>query len=260
MGTHFKEGFTIIETMLVLAITGTLAVALLVGVGTSINAQRYRDSVISLKGLLQDQYAELNNVRNDRQGQQACGVTNNGTAYAGQSDCLLMGRYVGINDEGRITTATVIGYESSKPIAATDVGILRDSYTLGLATNSIEEAGIEWGATITWPVSGGGSKPEGTPRSLAFLILRSPQSGNMYTFTGDTAPIAEAVSPTFLKSLVVEGVSVPGQSQRTVCVSPTGVAVAEKLAIYIVAGANNTSGIETRSYQTILDAGGDSKC
>ena len=44
MGAKTQNGFTIIEVMLFLAITGMLAAAILVGSGVAIGQQRYRDS------------------------------------------------------------------------------------------------------------------------------------------------------------------------------------------------------------------------
>ena len=48
-----SKGFTIIEVMLFLAVTGALAVAILVGSGVAIGQQRYKDSVNSLQSFIQ---------------------------------------------------------------------------------------------------------------------------------------------------------------------------------------------------------------
>ncbi|MBC7459482.1 type II secretion system protein, partial [Candidatus Saccharibacteria bacterium] len=155
MGIHAKHGFTIIETMLVLAITGMLIAALLVGVGSSISTQRYRDSVLTFKSLLQDQYAQIDNVSNDRDASWSCGSSaqpiQSGPGVApGQSDCVLIGRYVGIVD-GDISVATIVGYETSSAPGATDVEEIKNNYTLGVSTSSIERKTLEWGSVIAWP-------------------------------------------------------------------------------------------------------------
>ena len=49
MAAKTNNGFTVIETMLFLGVAGALTMGVLVGSGASINQQRYRDSVNSLK-------------------------------------------------------------------------------------------------------------------------------------------------------------------------------------------------------------------
>ncbi|MEP6710564.1 MAG: prepilin-type N-terminal cleavage/methylation domain-containing protein, partial [Candidatus Saccharibacteria bacterium] len=56
MDTQRHPGFTIIEVMLFLAISGALAVGILIGSNVAITSQRYRDSLNSLQSLLQQQY------------------------------------------------------------------------------------------------------------------------------------------------------------------------------------------------------------
>jgi type II secretory pathway pseudopilin PulG len=70
--THSDRGFTVIEVMLFLAVTGALAVGILVGAGVSIGQQRYRDSVNSLKSTIQDRYNQTTNVVNSRGGAWVC--------------------------------------------------------------------------------------------------------------------------------------------------------------------------------------------
>ncbi|MDB5159776.1 MAG: hypothetical protein JWO99_39 [Candidatus Saccharibacteria bacterium] len=265
MGTHFKRGFTIIETMLVLAITGVLIAGLLIGVGSSVSAQRYKDSVATFKSLLQDQYSQVTNVSNDRNSNWTCGSTadpaqSNGGIAPGQSDCVLLGRYVSIVG-GSITQAVVVGFQNSKTAGASDIATIKANYTLGISTSSIATSSLEWGAQIAWPAKGSGAKKPTMPRSLAMLILRSPDSGTSYTFTSDDVNDIIAVNSATLKTMMVEDTTqVPGQLQRTICIDPNGVGVPEMLAVYIGQAADGPGSIETRSFSTITNNGGDSQC
>jgi type II secretory pathway pseudopilin PulG len=262
MGRHFthkiSQGFTIVETMLVLAVTGVLIVTLLVGVGGSINAQRYMDSVVSLKSMLQDQYAMVNNVTNDRQTNVACG-TSTQTVSPGQSDCVLLGRYLSITG-GNVTTATIVGYSIGSAIGATDVATVKANYQFGISTSSIETKTLEWGSRIAWPVSGSGNQPPNTTRNLTMIVIRSPQTGTSYTFTSDSVSIISDVNSALLTSMMVaDTAAIPGQAQRTLCVEGGG-SGPEVLAVYIDPAASGPTSIETRSYATIVALGGDSKC
>src|SRR5665811_997144 len=88
-----QAGFTIIETMLFLGITALLIMGLLVGIGTSINIQRYRDSVSSLQSVLQQQFSEVSNVSNDSLSN-ACYGDNSTNNPRGQSNCVILGRLI----------------------------------------------------------------------------------------------------------------------------------------------------------------------
>lgn len=272
MGTHFiarsttnpQRGFTIIETMLVLAVTGVLVATLLVGIGASINTQRYKDSVISLKSLLQSQYSMSDNVSNGRGTGWTCGSSakpaplSNGIA-PGQSDCVLIGRYLSISDNA-VSSASVIGYEVSKAVAVNDVVEIKSNYTLGISTDTIDATTLDWGSSIAWPSSGSGSKSPTTPRQIAILVIRSPSSGTSYTFTSDNVFNINAVTSASLKAMMVVGPTIPGQMSRTICVSPNGVVVPDMNSVYIGEAASGASAIETRTNGTIQSLGGNTRC
>ena len=260
MGKHSTHGFTIIETMLVLAITGLLVASLLAGIGTSIGVQRYRDSVTTLKSTLQDQYSRVTNVSNTREGTWACddnaipAATNGSGTSRGQSDCVLLGRYVSIVD-GAITTASVVGHENTgsdgDDTELTDVALTKQNYTFGIASESIETSVIEWGSTITLPDTS-------APNAFAMFILRSPTSGALYTFTTkNTAVFAiNEVSSATLKNMMVENTTeAPGQGARTLCIDPDGAVVSERFSIYINAVATGPTAIESRSNSTAKSLG-----
>jgi len=278
MGIHFKQGFTIIETMMVLAVTGVLVVSLLVGVGSSINAQRYKDSVTSFAATLQSQYAQVDNVTNVREGKGTCGQTvtpvDNASGVApGQSDCVLMGRYVSVVND-KITTASVLGYKASNSVATNDITDVTTNYTLGISTNSITESNLEWGASIAWPVIKAGIAGEDNPptavipappqRAIGILIIRSPISGTSYTFTTNSVPDIANISSTSLTNMMVATATVPGQMQRFICIDPapgsTRIDVAEKYAVMIGQSASEASAVEVRSDAITASLGGRSVC
>jgi type II secretory pathway pseudopilin PulG len=263
MGTQNTRGFTIIETLLFLAISGVLVVAMLTGVGVTIQIQRYRDAVETFKTLLQDQYSELASVENEeRTAAWSCSsqaeITEGGTGAKerGQSDCVILGRYVAIvgND---VTMYHVVGYPSGSTTTGTDIAKLRANYVLNISTMTKEETTLEWGTEIAWPESGGGSQSPQTPRSVSFLFVRSPDSGQVYTFTDNTA--FETPTPSSLRNMVVSGATVPGQGDRTLCIDSGGTLTDADSSIYISAYATGPSSIEARSNAFIADPTSTSK-
>ncbi len=265
MGKTDDTGFTILETMLFLAITGVLIASMLVGVGTSINIQRYRDSVTSLKSFLQSQYSDIANVQNDRGNNWKCNsnaVTSQSGALEsrGQSDCVIIGKYISIVN-GTTTVAPVVAFESSTSGSGSDIAILKSNYKLELSTVNQQTDSLEWGTTIAWPVSGSGARTPTTPRSIAILIVRSPESGSVYTFTSDNPPPAANVTDTTLKAMLVTGVgAAPSQQQRTLCLDSQGLVFTPNMAVFIHAYASSETAIETRSNDVIAALGGTTRC
>lgn len=187
MGSKTQNGFTIIETMLFLAVTGMLATAILVGSGVAIGQQRYRDSVNSFKSLVQQQYSEVTNVVNSRDRNWTCDANGNVTAAnvgngksRGTSDCVLLGRFIVLDDSGtKLTASNVIGYKpAAATTAASDILELTTNYRLTASPIDREEAEISWGAQIVKPKTT-------TPMPLSMLIIRSPLTGTVMTFTAE---------------------------------------------------------------------------
>lgn len=281
MSKNISPGFTIIESMLFLAITGLLIAGMVVGVGSSIAIQRYRDSVTTLKAFLQTQYSEINNVSNTRDNTWSCDTatattSQSGTGSAeavGQSDCVVLGRYIEIRGDTQ-SVGVVTGFDNPTPNTGTDVNILKTGYTLGVSTTEQSISTMEWGTEITWPISGTGSTATEsvggtTPRAIGILIIRSPDSGLVYTFTIDNPQPIAGVNNTLLSSMLVTGVtstSVAAQRQRTLCILPSGfnpvvnVLEGSKMAIYIRAYATNESAIETRSNEQQAVLGSTTRC
>jgi len=257
MGTQSTRGFTIIETMLFLAISGVLIVAMIAGTGAAINIQRYRDAVETFKSLLQDQYSALSSVDNQRDDTWNCtplAVTEaEGSEIRGQSDCMVLGRYVTVVGD-KISLYTVIGAGSAS--GGNDITNLATKYVLNVSSVDQETMTMEWGTQIAWPKDGIDAKRDATPRSFGILLVRSPDSGQIYTFTSDV--VADEPSAQTLQSMVVAGTGTAGagQTERYICVNSNGLFVSDDQSIYISQYATGPSSIESRSDGVIESLGG----
>jgi type II secretory pathway pseudopilin PulG len=237
MGINSNRGFTIIEVMLFLAVTGALAIGILASAGVSISQQRYRDSVNSLKSLLQTQYNEVTNVINSRGQDWTCNSAANiadtpeGAGQPrGTSECVVLGRLLTINETGTlITQATVVGYRQlGATTAPSDVQELQTNYTMAVSPINQETTEVSWGAQIVEPKTT-------TPMPLSMLVVRSPLSGALLTFTADGIQ-------TNVKGMVTMANM---QQTRDLCVNPdTGTFVGQRrLEVKIGAFANSQSAI-----------------
>ncbi len=98
-----KKGFTIIEVMIFLAISGLLLIGVLGGTYASIATQRYNDSVRNFAEFLRQIYAEVISP-------ESLGDANGG--FGGNSDdAAIYGKVAvfGLNNQSTIYTATLVG-------------------------------------------------------------------------------------------------------------------------------------------------------
>lgn len=238
MGAKIQTGFTIIEVMLFLAITGMLAAAILVGSGVAIGQQRYRDSVNSLQAYIQQQYNKATNVTNDRGKAWTCDSNGNVSqvenASAGEargtSDCVVMGRLVTVDATGtNLTSSVVVGYRTpGAAVQASDIAEISANYKLGVAPIDKDDQSVSWGARVV--------KPKTTiPMPISILIVRSPLSGALLTFTKDGVQSNPG-------SMVDAGNI---SAQRDLCVSAdAGSFVGKRMEIRIEPFASSQSGVQ----------------
>ena len=114
-----QKGFTIIEVMLFLALSGFLLVGILAGTGSSIANQRYKDAVQDATDALRSAFAFVSDTQIETRdsSHSSCGGTvdaNDGfdssdkNANRGRTPCAVYGAVVMI-DGNRIQTTTVVG-------------------------------------------------------------------------------------------------------------------------------------------------------
>lgn len=230
MGTQKNTGFTIIETMLFLGVAGALTIGILVGSGVAINQQRYRDSVNSVKSFIQQQYSETTNVVNGRDGIEACAnavvvqppaiVT---PELRGTSECVMLGRYITVAENGtKLTASNVVGYRTVGPAEeASDIEEIKKNYKLGASTIDQDVVDVPWGARIVKEKTS-----PSQPLTLSMLILRSPLSGSIMTYTHEsinanfTAIVAVANSDLTRNLCIDMSNSTIGSNRMAVQISP----------------------------------------
>lgn len=234
--SYYKVGFTIIEVMLVLAITGLLIAGVLVGLGSSIGTQRYQDSVSSFQAMLQQQYSDISNTSNST-GVRTCTINGAGKPVLsmaglvlnkGTSDCVILGKYITTLDNKTLTISKVLG----KAVYASnydDITALTLSNVTVSSTDS-ETYTLEWGATLR--------QTNGLVSKFSILILRSPVSGVIKTFINPTAVVSDVTANTLISATYL-------QRSLVTCVKFDGSINTDKTAIYVVPNSANANGIET---------------
>jgi len=229
-----KAGFTIIETMLFLGITGLLVMGILIGTGNSINIQRYRDSVVSLQSVLQQQYSEVANVTNDNLDNSTCGVL-----PRGQSDCVIMGQLITSSDGKSLLFRQIIGHIPTDQLETTDIKLI-NQYKIDVVPGSGISYGIDWGSTLAQQTSNAN-------QSLKFsiLVLRSPLSGVIRTFIDNSNSVAESDAVDTIKSEVQALVNLPLPSKVKMCVNSNGLFNGNRMAVLVTSNATSASGVET---------------
>ena len=248
MGAQKQHGFTIIEVLLFIAISGGLLAALLVGVNGSIEQQRYRDSVTSLASFMQSQYDKALNTSNSRSSSLNCdaaGIVSAAGTQPGTTDCLIIGRLITGDQNGvSLRSTDIIAYvvDSNAFEEKSDVDSLRTSGVVKLMLAGGADASLwdeytpEWGAK-SMPLDATGAA-FGSGGKFAMAIIRSPKNGSMMTFVGNGA--SENIQDELISA---EGLKNP----LTLCVEPDGFAAPQKRAIVIAPNTISPAGVSTKA-------------
>lgn len=206
-----QRGFTVIELMLFLGITGGLFAALMIGVNTNITQQRYKESVTSYAALLQKQFSEVVNTRNERDDSLRCVdgiVDDSGTGATdprGASSCVILGRYVFVKEGKRVETGSVIGRDIGDARPGNDTEAF-ELYNPKISEYEKSITPIDWQSTL--------KTPDGADSTASFLVLRSPISGLLRVFATQEEVSSDDLIPMIASPAAVASVvnCVEGQS------------------------------------------------
>lgn len=252
MSGKIQQGFTIIEVMLVLAISGLLMVALMAGWTTMLNTQSYQDSARTLVSSMQRVYTNTYNVENNRADKISCtsaGAGSNtvrvveGSDIRGASDCIVMGKYVVFN-QGEFTIYPVVGIEPDTPVGdKSDTETITD-YLPTLFDEGTLSDNISWSAK---PYLDKGQKSE--PFYYALLMLRTPTNGTVHTFSG-TLNQSQATSlpesaPSPQEIILREN----SESEVVICLDPGATVASSALGVQVSANAADISAVRMLSVE-----------
>lgn len=233
MGIKKRNGFTIIESMLFLGLTGLVMAVLLVGIGTSLNTQRYKDAAFSFQDYLRGQYNLVTNVNNTRNAEDVCQggvIVVGGTADAGPgtSDCTIIGRIIHSSADGMsIDSSQVYATVDVASLSGTDVAVLQAANLI--ASPTVDTYKLGWGTRVVNP------RPDDSVAAFSILIVRMPTNGLIHTY---------ALSSQGKPAVDIIGNAIPSPG-LTLCVdngdfSATG---AGRIGAILTPDATNSSGV-----------------
>lgn len=241
-------GFTIVETMLFLAITGALVAGVMVSTGSSINNQRYKDSTASLQSYLQKFFSEAVNVSNDERNilqKYSCDseakVVLNGSNVSprGQSDCLILGKLItpDSTNNSKLKIATVVGVPPVIASNSSDDTTVLQGYKISSVPDTImgDSFEIEWGGEL--------KRPDGsnnTNSKFSILLIKSPTSNITRAYVNDSSVASDPM--TLIKPIYLDP-----KKPAVMCVDLGGMYNSEKMAIVVNANSTSAAGIELYS-------------
>lgn len=246
-----QSGFTIIEVMLFLAITGLMLAGVMVAINGTINRQRYTEAVDSFHDYLQSQYALVSSVRNNRPGTVECntgasgGIVDGGSSPRGTSDCTIIGRYVHTTGSGgkNIVSAPVYArtdvnsraIQSPEPSDKSIVDRVADLNLLVTPSDdTLNQDDDDY--TLAWQTNiytSDANRNDGA--EFAMLIIRMPTDSLTRTFVR-LGPAPESDLTVVFRNAVTDS--------TVVCVNPAGLTSSPANGVIIQPNAINTNSIQ----------------
>lgn len=236
--TSYSSGFTVIEVMLFLAVSGLMILGMFVGISGSINRQRYEDAVFSFQDYAQGQFNLVDNVRNNRDLNYTCQSGTiadsgmGGDAARGTSEeCSIVGRLVTTTDGRNFVSEPVYSTSNTLDTTSGDAALL-DSMQLALApsdaTNDNDDYELAWGTRIyTDPANPDSSN------TAQLLIVRMPISNVVRTYfrTQTSQPLEDFWSTT-------------SEPEIALCVQPDGLIRSNPTGVKVLANATNANSVQ----------------
>ncbi|MCA9341100.1 hypothetical protein KC952_01055 [Candidatus Saccharibacteria bacterium] len=240
MKGSISSGFTVIEVVLFLVVSSALTVAIFSTITMSINEQKYRDTLTGVQSKISSQFNQTTHVVNSRDNNSgvACGSTTN----RGASNCIVIGRLVEVHEDS-ITTSSLIATpvddgvvvdgipnQVANSSTADDPTTVEDYFKLYNITSDKDSSAdtyqLPWEADI---------EGIGDGQKLMIMILRSPETGQIYTYSKQVSD-----GDTTYRSIIEDTNTV----ERTICIPRDGLGSSKSLGIKLRAKASNAGSVE----------------
>lgn len=174
IGQQQKQGgFTIIEVLMFLAISGLLLFGALAGISGSVNNARFNDTINTTTSYFQKQYNEVSSGRNARDATLGCsnGNVNNGGSSVGSTKCVVLGRLLQFNiGTSIVSTRYIVGVDTTNVAAGDSAAVVAASPKATVGNSNLEDMfNVPW----TVPFS---KVTQGVVAVNSLAIIRSPVS------------------------------------------------------------------------------------
>lgn len=227
---HIRNGFTLVEVMLFLAISGLLLAGVLGMTQSSISSQRFNDATQSFAEFLRKVYSDVSNPQ---------------SIGDGRSDYAIYGKAIVFNNNNDTRVQKIFVYDIIGNDSASNIGNVKNMLinvgakikTNGPAdkqVNGLEEEYIpKWGSVIDSITN------NGTPFAGTILVVRRSGTGLIDTLVSD-----KSLSEGYVLSF--DGLNDFSERVVDFCVNMEGYGKEANLRwdVRIVSNARNTSGIE----------------
>ncbi|MBR2586879.1 prepilin-type N-terminal cleavage/methylation domain-containing protein [Candidatus Saccharibacteria bacterium] len=275
MSLRRQKGFTIIEVSLFLALSSFLMIGLIVGTNMSVSRQRYNDSINNFADYLRGAYSDVLNVSN-------YSTDSSDNFNGGRSTTAVYGKFIvfgeaetagSTNSGTTVYSYDVVGNAISSSIAS---GLTGNTILDMLQSNTIKAAIIDntdcqsasacnnsfyrmESYNIPW--EGRAESSSGALARAAVLIVRSPITGTIRTYTFSTDSGSEL--PSFHLSLGVASardnfrtfLSRMSQNDLDLCIDSDDNQNTNRRDVRVIGRASNSTGV----FLVEMD-GNDSKC
>lgn len=223
VGSH---GFTIIESVLFLAVSGIMIAGIIGATSVGINSRRYTEAVDSFQDNLIDQYAATFDVSNSQLNPQICNAE--GTQPRGTQGCSIIGRYIIYRGGSAMTSqpiyaqADVTSSEVRQAASESVEAFIKSLKLVSAGDSSADTQAIplRWNTTLkVRTIDGAGDS--GTATSFALVILRLPYGKGSLTYIVRGGEVAAGFTGD--EKDIIRRAMQPGVPDRlALCVMPEG--------------------------------------